>query len=381
MSSCPFLALSERLRLTGRKKPLPLSQSAEAFFRLLQSEKEAPTLPSSRLRQALSQITKTGTYQLTLPELTYGCRLAWRNSVRCIGRFFWSKLDVLDQRHASTEEDIYHGCLQHLKHATHNGDIRSTVTVFPPADSKGRGPRIWNEQLSRYAGYRSKGKKILGDPAEVAFTDLCLRLGWTSPKNRTAFDLLPIVISLPGKKPRLFPPPTAVTKEVPIRHPDGPLLDSMHLRWVAVPVVTKMRLEIGGLSFPAAPFSGWYMETEIGTRNFGDATRYNLLPEVARRFRLDTSRPATLWKDRALLELNRAVLHSFQLARVRLIDHHSAAASHLRFEEEETKKGRSIRGLWEWLIPPLSGSTTPLWNRTYDPTEYSPNFLAQKRPY
>jgi nitric-oxide synthase len=64
-----------------------------------------------------------------------------------------------------------------------------------------------------------------------------------------------------------------------------------------------------------------------------------------------------------------------------LIDHHSAAASHLRFEEEETKKGRSIHGLWDWLIPPLSGSTTPLWNRTYDPTEYSPNFLAQKRPY
>ncbi|MEI8359329.1 MAG: nitric oxide synthase oxygenase [Deltaproteobacteria bacterium] len=381
MSSCPFLALSERLRLTGRKKPIPLTHSAKAFFQLLQSEKEAPTIAASRIQQAQAQITKSGTYQLTLPELTYGCRLAWRNSVRCVGRFFWSKLDVLDQRHASTEEDIYNGCLQHLKHATHQGDIRSTVTVFHPADSKGRGPRIWNYQLSRYAGYRINKKQILGDPAEANFTDLCLHLGWTPPKKRTPFDLLPIVISLPEKKPRLFPPPKKVTQEVSIRHPDSPCLNSLRLRWVALPVVSNMRLEIGGISFPAAPFSGWYMETEIGTRNFADENRYNLLPDVARRLRLDTSRPSTLWKDRALVELNRAVLHSFQKAGVRIIDHHSASASHLRFEQDESKKGRSVRGLWEWLIPPLSGSTSPLWNRSYDPTEYSPNFLTQKSPF
>jgi nitric-oxide synthase len=147
-----------------------------------------------------------------------------------------------------------------------------------------------------------------------------------------------------------------------------------------VPAVSSLRLEIAGLQFPAAPFSGWYMETEIGARNLGDADRYNLLPEVARRLGIPRGRPSTLWKDRALVELNRAVLHSFQQAGVRLIDHHSAAQSHLAFEEAEAKAGRKVHGRWDWLVPPMSGSTTPLWNRSYDPTEFSPNFLPQPWP-
>ena len=381
MPPCPFLALSDRLRLTGRKHPLPLHQSAEAFLRLLQTEKGAPTPTPLRFRQVAQSIRQTGTYALTPSELNYGCRLAWRNSVRCVGRFFWSKLDVIDARHLRTEEEIYQACLHHLTHATRHGDIRSTITIFPPADSRGRGPRIWNYQLSRYAGYRLGKKQILGDPAEADFTDLCLRLGWKPPKKRTAFDLLPILISLHDKKPRLFPPPKKATLEVPIRHPDSSCLDSLRLRWFALPVVSNMKLEIGGLSFPAAPFSGWYMETEIGARNFADENRYHLLPEIARRLRLDTSRPTTLWKDRALVELNRAVLHSFAQAKVRLIDHHSATASHLRFEEDEAQAGRPVFGRWDWLIPPLSGSLTKLWPRSYDPTEFSPNFLTQKRLY
>ena len=36
-------------------------------------------------------------------------------------------------------------------------------------------------------------------------------------------------------------------------------------------------LEIGGLRFTAAPFSGWYLVTEIGARDLGDPMRYNLL--------------------------------------------------------------------------------------------------------
>jgi nitric-oxide synthase len=81
------------------------------------------------------------------------------------------------------------------------------------------------------------------------------------------------------------------------------------------------------------------------------------------------------------VELNRAVLQSFNKAKVRIIDHHSATASHLRFEEDESKAGRPVQGRWDWLIPPISGSLTKLWNRSYNSTEYSPNFLHQKRPY
>ena len=50
-----------------------------------------------------------------------------------------------------------------------------------------------------------------------------------------------------------------------------------------------------------------------GNRNWGaqlsDHDRYNLLPAVAEMMDLDTSRNGTLWKDKALIELNIAVLH------------------------------------------------------------------------
>lgn len=38
-----------------------------------------------------------------------------------------------------------------------------------------------------------------------------------------------------------------------------------------------MLLEIGGLEFTGCPFSGWYMGTEIGVRDFCDSSRYNIL--------------------------------------------------------------------------------------------------------
>ena len=50
----------------------------------------------TRLNQVLNSIEKTGTYELTSSELTYGAKLAWRNAPRCIGRIQWSKLQVFN---------------------------------------------------------------------------------------------------------------------------------------------------------------------------------------------------------------------------------------------------------------------------------------------
>ena len=35
-------------------------------------------------------------------------------------------------------------------------------------------------------------------------------------------------------------------------------------------------LDMGGMEYPGAPFSGWYMGTEIA-RDLGDVNRYNML--------------------------------------------------------------------------------------------------------
>ena len=51
----------------------------------------------------------------------------------------------------------------------------------------------------------------------------------------------------------------------------------MGLKWYALPAVSGMMFDCGGLQFVGAPFNGWYMGTEIGARDFCDKFRYNLL--------------------------------------------------------------------------------------------------------
>jgi len=57
---------------------------------------------------------------------------------------------------------------------------------------------------------------------------------------------------------------------------------------------------------------------------------------------LDTSRDRTLWRDRALLELNVAVLHSYEKAGVTMMDHHASAHAFDKFEALENQAGRGV---------------------------------------
>lgn len=49
------------------------------------------------------------------------------------------------------------------------------------------------------------------------------------------------------------------------------------LRWYALPAVSGMLFDCGGIQFTATAFSGWYMSTEIGCRNLCDVNRRNML--------------------------------------------------------------------------------------------------------
>lgn len=387
MSECPVTpskaraqtegaSLYKRLRIGGRTS---LHDKASAFLDLLENQEGGPGVTSSRRNEVLKDIERHRYYEHTPEELLWGCRFAWRHSIRCIGRFFWQQLEVRDARSIRGASDIAEACMEHLSSATNAGAIRPLVTVFPA--QQGTIPwRIWNYQLVRYAGYRAQDGEVLGDPAEAQFTAVCESMGWKPPKTKGLFDVLPLVISGPRCSPRLFTIPSEKILEVPLLHPDLEWFKELELRWYAVPVVSNMLLEIGGIRYPAAPFNGWYMGTEIGARNLADWSRYNLLPDIALRMGIFEKRESSLWRDRALVELNRAVLHSYKMAGVRIIDHHTAAQLHVRFEDEEKACGRPVTGRWDWLVPPLSASTTPLWDRSYDPTEYSPNFLNQNPP-
>nr|WP_246351576.1 nitric oxide synthase oxygenase [Deinobacterium chartae] len=344
-------------------------EEARAYLELYHRETGRPGL-CARLREVEEALVRYGRYTQDYGELSYGARVAWRNAVRCVGRAYWRYLDVFDMRHLESHEEVFAALVAHLRSATNGGNIRPTVTVFHPD----RPIRVLNDQLIRYAGYRRSDGSVLGDPRNLELTARLQALGWRGGPG-TAFDVLPLAIRV-GKELRLFELPPDAVLEVLISHPEFGWFAELGLRWHAVPVISNMRLEVGGVSYRCAPFNGWYVETEIAARNLADEDRYNLLPEVARRMGLRVRGARSLWRDRALIELHAAVLHSFDAAGVKISDHHTVSEHFVRFEAREAREGREVKGRWSWLVPPISGSTSPIFHRRYDDLELKPNFFA-----
>lgn len=63
----------------------------------------------------------------------------------------------------------------------------------------------------------------------------------------------------------------------------------------------------------------------------------SLRKTVATKMNLDTRTHTSLWKDQALVEVNVAVLHSFQNRNVTIVDHHTASESFMKHFENESK--------------------------------------------
>lgn len=353
-----------------------LWEEANAFLRMYYQEFHLSSDQlANRLAVIKQQIAATGIYEHTYEELSYGAKVAWRNSNRCIGRLFWNRLEVIDARDVQTSQDVFHYLYEHIKNAGNKGKIKPLITIFPPERPHRQQPvKIWNHQLLRYAGYETENG-IIGDPVSLEFTKECQRLGWQG--EGTPHDLLPLVIQVNNEPPQWWKLPKVIVIEVNIRHPETDIFAGRLVKWYGVPIISDMRLEIGGINYIAAPFNGWYMGTEIGARNLADKDRYNLLPIVAKQLGLNTEHASTLWKDTSLVELNRAVLESFKRAGVSMVDHHTAAKQFQVFEETEQKQGREVTGKWSWLIPPLSPATTHVFHKPYNNTTKKPNYFYQ----
>ncbi|MGB3372375.1 MAG: nitric oxide synthase oxygenase, partial [Rhodococcus sp. (in: high G+C Gram-positive bacteria)] len=251
-------------------------------------------LPAERATQALAELRATGTYVQSAEEILIGAKIAWRNHARCVGRKHWRTLKLLDARHATTAEEIAEACFEHLRVATNGGALQSIVTVGPTPLPDGREYRIISPQLIRYAGYRGSDGTVVGDPAHIELTELASRLGWRG--GGTPFDVLPLLISTPDEPIQWFEVPRDLVMEVALEHPNYRWFAGLGLKWHAVPAVSNMDLEIGGVRYPCAPFNGWYVNTEVGARNFSDTDRYDMLPTIAKKLRLDMSSDRTLWK-------------------------------------------------------------------------------------
>jgi nitric-oxide synthase len=348
-----------------------LIQSANSFIRQFYQESDLENA-AARLSEIEAEIRDSGSYSHTPDELLFGAKLAWRNSNRCIGRLFYDTLELLDHRDLSHPDDIFSAIVSYLDYATNGGRIRPAICVFKPKHPRiSEQITIWNNKLIRYAGYNHSSGTI-GDPEEITFTKQCEKLGWKG--TGTSFDLLPVVIEAPGFEPKWYSLPEKSCLEVPIIHPEFDWFNEFGLRWYAVPVISNMILEIGGIHYTAAPFNGWFMSTEIGSRNLGDHARYNMLPKIAQKMGLDQHNRSVLWQDRAMIELNTAVIFSFKEKGVTLVDHHTASRQFMRFNEQEKDKQREVFADWSWIVPPMSGSATEVFFQHWDNKVLSPNF-------
>ncbi|PSF32275.1 nitric-oxide synthase [Aphanothece hegewaldii CCALA 016] len=340
-----------------------LLKKAKQFLDLIAGEQAWESEDRSRRWQEIQEEVKaTGTYTHTYEELAYGAQVAWRNASKCVGRIAWNNMVVRDRRNVTDPDEIFQELKEHVKIATNGGNLQITMTAFRPRQPKERwGIRVWNSQLYRYAAYKQADGSVMGDPANLALTDAIVKFGWQPPEPRTAYDILPVVIEVPGQEPKMYHWEKDEVLEVHIEHPTIPEFKDLGMRWYAIPAISNFSVHIGGINYGCIPFNGWYMDTEI-MRDFLDEYRYNKMEEIAKVLKLDTSSEQTLWRDRVALELNIAILHSFQKAKVTMVDHQTASRQFLTHDLREKKAGRECPGDFGWVVPAAGGSACPVWH-------------------
>ena len=264
-----------------------------------------------------------------------------------------------------------------MKNAFNGGNIRSSITIFPQRVSGREDFRLWNHQLYAFAGYSLPDGTVIGDPARIPFTRVCQRLGWQG--KGTGFDLLPLVLSGPGEdRPKFYEIPDELKCMIDLEHPTYPWFKDLGLKWYALPAVSDMLFDVGGIEFPAAPFNGWYMGTEIGSRNLLDENRYNLFPVIAEKMGLVQDNNSSLWKDRVMIETNTAVLHSFAKNGITIVDHHTASETFLTHMGNEMKSRGGCPADWVWIVPPMSSSATGVFHQEMVNYQLKPSYEYQE---
>jgi len=353
----------------------PDPDEVRGFFELYREHSGMPELAwRERLAEVAAEIEASGTYAHTSEELTLGAKLAWLNHTRCIGKLYWRSLAVRDCRHVTSPDAVRDACFDHLDWAANDGRVRPLITIFAPDRPGDRAPRIRNAQMVAYAGYRAADGSLIGDGGTTELTELARSCGW-SPGTEGPFDLLPLILESADGTLDAYPVPPGLADEVPIEHPTIAGLSELGLKWYGMPTISNMAMSIGGITYPTAPFTGWYMAPELSARDFTDPHRYDMLPAIAEALGLDTSDQRSLWKDRAIVELTTAVLHSYDRAGMRIDDHHAASTRFTNWVAAERRKGREVDVEWAWMISPLAASSTSVFHGTYPAEQRLPNFL------
>jgi nitric-oxide synthase len=362
-----------RAELVAAARETALIEQAMNFQSLIERDLGQPR--DDRRTAIVREVRRWGTYTHTPEELERGCWLAWVHAVNCPGRLPNELLQVRDKRHLSDARAVAEACVDHLRLSTHDGRIRPMITVFAPD-----GWRFWNKQLCGYAGYRQRDGSVVGDAANCDVTDAIQRLGWQGPGG--AWDLLPLVIQRDGGRPHVFQLARTDVLEVPITHPEYAWFEELGLRWYALPAISDMALEIGGVRYPAVPFSGWYALSEVVEDLGHPSRRAATIPAIAARM------PRRLGKDRALHELAVAVLDSYRRARVSIVDHETVLGQFEKFVSGQWDEGREVYACRHKVVPPMTTTSismyhhsAPEWEQVWTAKQLSPALLYQEDAY
>ena len=184
--------------------------------------------------------------------------------------------------HITEPQAIFDECVQHLRAASNGGNIEIVLTAFAPTRPGERwGPRIWNSQLVRFAGYPQPDGSVIGDRANLALTEAIERL-----RLDAAGGAVGLRRAAAGRR-RAGPRAAALRvrgrgRPAGCRSPTRtrPAFDALGLQWCAVPAIANFRLEIGGIDYGCVPFNGWFMGTEIA-RNLFEEKRYDRAEAIA----------------------------------------------------------------------------------------------------
>lgn len=67
---------------------------------------------------------------------------------------------------------MFEAICNHLKYVTNKGNIRSAITIFKQRTEPGHDFRVWNTQFITYAGYKVGDDVVIGDRAQIEFTQV-----------------------------------------------------------------------------------------------------------------------------------------------------------------------------------------------------------------
>lgn len=366
---CPFVQCKGSM--LSREPRLPLAQEEKTaqvyeFYNNYYGDtpNSRPKIPQEeRLKQVFDTIKATGTYEHTEDELAWAARTAWRNSARCVGRSMWKTLAVKDERHLKTPRQIFNKIVEHFRFTHNGGNIIPTAVILDQRrNDKGPGVRVWNRLILSFAGHTQENGEIVGDPSNVFLTDLAKEMGW-KPKGE-AFELLPLIITDGNENTEWFELPEDLKSYViDIKHSSIPAISELGIKWYAIPSVSFMLLEAGGIQYTGAPIAGFYQDTEVSIMDLLATSRYNLLETVGRAMGLDVNINTSYWKSVVGLEFTRAVYESYKNQGVTIVDHFTISERFQSFMKEELELRGGCPADWIWIVPPLSSGVVPTFHQ------------------